>query len=325
MTTMNIYACGGAGVNIGSIFSSFQKTTKQNGRFAEINVYFIDTSKSNINSSVDKEKIYLIEGLDGSGKKRDSNYSVISECSKEILHRFKPADFNVVLHSASGGSGSVIGPVLTSELLSRDEVTACVLIGSTGSKIETQNTLKTLKSYEVISKKRETPVACFYRENSPTKQRSKVDFEIQNAINILALLFSGNNRELDTADLRNFINYNKVTSYKTRLTLLDFLSGEIIIPKGQTLISLVTLVDDKTESDVAIPVEYQTVGFVNEEVKSIINVDLPIHACMIAGYFNQTVDALEARIKNYEEVRGAVVEKVIINDNLDSTDEGLVF
>lgn len=325
MNTLNIYACGGAGVNIGSIFSSFQHREVKSEMFANINVYFIDTSKSNLNRNINKDNVYLVEGLDGSGKKRDSNYHVLSECSKEIIHQFKPGDFNIVLHSASGGSGSVIGPILASELMNREAIVVTMLIGSTSSRIEAENTLKTMKSYEMISKKQNSPIACYYRENSATNQRSKIDKEIENGINILAMMFSGNNKELDTADLRNFLNFQRVTSYKPRLTFLDFFSGEVVIPRGQSLVSLVTLVDDKTSSEVALPVEYQTVGFVSEESKSNISIDLPIHACMIAGYFNQAVETLESKLKTYEEARSVVVEKLIVKDGTDSTDEGLVF
>jgi hypothetical protein len=101
MSKLNLYACGGAGVNIGMNFLKYMGKTAEG--FAEIKPIFIDTSKSNTHSSISIENLYLLDGLDGSGKKRDSNYEAISECSKEILHQFKPADVNVIVHSASGG------------------------------------------------------------------------------------------------------------------------------------------------------------------------------------------------------------------------------
>jgi hypothetical protein len=322
MTVMNIYACGGAGINIGSSFSNVQKTIEKG--FASLNLCFVDTSKSNVAQTTPSDQIYLVEGLDGSGKLRNSNYSILSEKSREIMHKFKPADVNIVLHSASGGSGSVLGPILVSEMLARGELVIAMVVGSTGSRIETENTLKTLKSYETISKKREMPVAAFYRENSPNKPRGHVDSEIQNAIFILAAIFSGQNRELDTADLRNFINYDKVTSYSPRLTSLDFFSKEIIISKGQSLVSVVTIADDNSDSEISIPVEYQTVGFFHEDRKKSLTVEMPIHACMVAGYFNQAVELLDNKLKQYDEARNVYVDKSIVKDSSGSTDEGLV-
>ena len=150
--TLQIYAAGGAATNIAARFNKMRDQTSPG--FAKISTRFIDTSRSNIDTSIPDSDVYLFEGMDGSGKLRRSNYATISERSKEILHRFKPQDTNVVIHSASGGSGSTIGPVLVSELLERGENVVVVLIGSTGSLIETENSLKTLQSYEAISKLR---------------------------------------------------------------------------------------------------------------------------------------------------------------------------
>jgi hypothetical protein len=137
-------------------------------------------------------------------------------------------------------------------------------------------------------------------------------------------IFSGSNRELDTSDITNFINYNNVTSYSPKLSLLDFFSKNIILDKGQSLVSLVTLVDDKTSSDITIPVEYQTVGFIPEVTKDAVSVELPIHACIIAGYFNSVIDSLDLKLKEYDDARKVVNEKSIIKDNIDHTEEGLI-
>jgi len=319
---LNIYCCGGAGSNIGLNFIKYNN--RKDPGFAELQTYFIDASRSNISSVIPDEYVYLVDGLDGSGKRRDSNYASLSECSKEILHTFKPADVNIVLHSASGGSGSVLGPIIVSELLSRDEVVVVLTIGSTSSRIETDNTVKTLKSYEMISRKREHPVNVHYRENGNSLSRGTVDQEIQTAIVILAAIFSGANHELDSSDLKNFLNYTRVTSYTAKLSFIDFFSQNIVVGKGQSVISLVTLVDPQTSSDVSVPVEYQAVGFLPEETKALVQVELPIHACIISGYFNQVIDALEHKLAVYDEARSVVNERSIIKDNQEHTHEGLI-
>ena len=98
---MNLFALGGAGINIAEHFVKY--ANKQEPGFAEINPVFVDTSRSNLTANIPESMIYLVDGLDGSGKKRDTNYTVLSESSKDILHKFKPADINIVLHSGSGG------------------------------------------------------------------------------------------------------------------------------------------------------------------------------------------------------------------------------
>lgn len=323
MSGIKLFCCGGAATNVGSHFVKYNN--EKSPGFAKIETVFIDTSRSNLGSDIPQESIYLVDGVDGSGKKRISNYAAIAECSKEILHQFKPAGVNIVMHSLSGGTGATAAPILVSEMLSRGETVIVITIGSTSSKIETENTLKTLKSYEMISKKRETPVALVYKENSSNKPRGMVDSEIQTTIVILAAIFSGDNKELDSSDLSNFINYHKVTSYSPRLTFLDFFSKDILIGKGQSLISLVTLVNEKISSDVDLHVEYQAVGFLPEAAKEAISIELPIHACMISGYFNSIIESLEVRMKGYEAAREIVVEKSIVKEDVEHTAEGLIF
>jgi hypothetical protein len=319
--TIAIYGAGGFGINITQQFQRF--AGQKDPGFAKITPYFIDTSKSNMLDEV-PENTYLFDGLDGSGKLRSSNYAVISERCKEILHKFKPADVNIVVHSAAGGSGSTAGPVLVSELLSRNETVIVLLGGSTASKIETENTKKTLQSYEVISQKRDKPVICFYRENTKDTPRGAVDNQMQTAVVILAAIFSGANRELESADLGNWINYNRVTSYSPKLNLLEFHSGTIKLNKGQSLISLATLTDDNHDSGTEVPVEYQCVGYVSPEAQKAISMEMPIHASIVGGVFNETVARLEARLAVYDEARAVVVEKSIIKNSSASTDDGLI-
>lgn len=98
---ISIYAAGGGALNIVSELAKYTK--KEEEEFADMSLFFIDTSRSNLSSNIPDDSVYLVEGLDGSGKRRDSNYTALSECSKEILHTFKPGDLNIVVHSASGG------------------------------------------------------------------------------------------------------------------------------------------------------------------------------------------------------------------------------
>ena len=45
--TMQVYACGGAGINISKFFNQFADSTKNKGAYCDINTVFIDTSLAN--------------------------------------------------------------------------------------------------------------------------------------------------------------------------------------------------------------------------------------------------------------------------------------
>ena len=330
MATLSIYGAGGAGINLAKKYLPF--VDKEDNGFSTIKTYFIDTSKSNLNDpAINPETVYLMDGLDGSGKKRDSNYGAIRERSKEIVQKFKPSDINVVIHSASGGSGSVIGPILAGEISDKC-LTVIILIGSTDSRIETDNTIKTIMGYEVIAQKREHPIAVMYYENGSGKSRGGVDNEIAIDISLLSILFSGHNSELDSADLKNFLNYQNVTTYKPSLTRLEFFSKEIELARDQHVASLATLTDENTDSKPNMLVSYQAVGYINKNSAAALNngesnTKLPIHAAMIVGYFHPHIANLQSKLAEFDEHRATVVQKPLADKaTVDrATDDGLLF
>lgn len=327
MTTLMLYCAGGAGLNIGKQFAKLNG--KPNDGYTQIDSVFIDTSRSNVSNDIPSEQIYLVPELDGSGKRRAANYGKISESANEILHTHRPGDINVVLHSAGGGSGSVIGPLLVSELLERGERVVVILVGSTTSRIETENTKKTIQSYEAVSSKRGRPVNVFYRENGTTfngkeMTRAAVDASVAQAVLLMSLTFSNNNRELDSEDIKNFLDYQIVTSYSPKLSFLDFWSKEIDIERGQSIVSAVTLVTDDVDPKLAQLTDYQAVGYITEDAAKNVRVPLPLHAAVIAGFFNPVVAALDKKLSEYTETRSVMHDKSVLGKGTDSTDEGLV-
>jgi hypothetical protein len=324
MNQMNIYAAGGAGINI--VSQLMRHADKPSDGFATFKPVFLDTSASNFKRAgldINDEKVYLIEDRDGSGKKRDSNASAIAERSKEILHRFKPGDLNVIVHSASGGSGSVIGPILAGELLKKDVQTIVITIGSTDSRIEVENTSKTLKGYEATARKIEKPVNMVYYENSSATPRGSVDQKVQTIIVLLAAIFSGQNHELDSADLSNFLNYQKVTVIDPQLTHLEFYSRTVELAKGHSVISAVSISDAQTDASIGIPVGYRATGYIDDKLKDAITVDLPLHIVTVAGYFPAVLDRLSRVIKDIDEhVTSAVTKKIQLDEELN--EHGLI-
>lgn len=325
MTKVNLYCAGGTGTNLGINFMSNLGHTTTG--FATLEPYFIDTSRSNLHPVITDDRFYLVESSDpnfeGSGKKRDSNYKAISESMKSMLQDFKPSAFNIVVHSGAGGSGSVAGPVLVSELLKRDIPVIALVVGNTSSLIEVRNTLNTLKSYESISKTRKKPVIVGYLENGQDYTRKEVDQYMQTMIVSLSSLFSGDNRELDSEDLYNFLNFNEVTSYEPHLAAIRFSPEVMKLEKGETLLTLASLANDVENTEGGVPVTYQAVGYIPSEIEDSFQTNLPLHYGIISGFFQPVVARLEAKIEEHNDHVAAQVTKSIVSDE-DTTEEGLI-
>ena len=318
-----IYSCGGTGINIGAHFLKFKNQIDPG--FSQIDVVFIDTSQANLDRAVPNENVYVFENLDGSGKVRAENHKQIGECVLDILQTYKPGDINFVLSSGSGGSGSVIAPSLVQELLQREIPVIVVTIGSTDSRIELENTIKTLKSYDAIAQMRRVAVNSLYYENSKTMPRSEVDKQVQTAIVLLAALFSKQNKELDSSDLNNWLNYSKVTSYDPHLSNIDFFPKEVKVDRPVSIISVATLTTEGDDTSTGANVEYQCVGYVRKEVMTKMNFTNPIHIAILDGVFSEIIKRLTKSLNDFDEAKKArILKSSILTDKDRPTTNGLI-
>lgn len=328
--SVTVYSCAGTGINIVSELESARKEPTPG--FANLNACYIDTSKSNLmNKNLPEEAIYLFDGIDGSGKVRSTNYEEIAKNVKSILLKFKPSDFNVVVHSGSGGSGSVIGPVIASELKARGHQVVVIMVGSTDTRIEIENTIKTLKSYESISIKRDLPIVMHYIENSRKLARNEVNKHAKRAISLLMGIFSGQNAELDTSDLKNWLEYTNISGTEPRLASLTFACDTSELDNAGTVISVATLASTDMDTRLDQTPAYQCVGYAPECWKTgakdslqLIG-DYPIHYCISDDFIVTSVNALTKALKDVDDVfnsrnaRNSIVDR---NDN--ATDSGVI-
>ncbi len=337
---VTLYACGGAGINVAKAFEQYRKTgdnpQHNDEAFARINPVYIDTSRTNLNDGVaNTDSIYIVKSsdpvsgqseLDGSGKKRSINAEVISQHTLEILQKFVPTNVSIVISSASGGSGSVIAPSIVSELLERDKIVIVLLIGSEDSVIEIENTSKTIKTYENIAKLRKKPVVVHYANNNEhEKGRTHVNNTMAEMITGLSALFSGNNRELDSKDLENWVNYSKTTSFQPKIAFLDCYFDKIENLKSGQVISVATLCLEGNNSSTGVTVEYQAVGFVTKEQNTQLNIQTNIHYVILDGIFNDIHVEFAQKLRKFEEEKRArVVKQSILTEQDKPTSNGLI-
>lgn len=203
-----IYCAGGFGINIGTQVAGFD------------DICYIDTSDSNRTDAIDPSKVYRIEGLNGAGQNLRNIYPKILPHIPQILERFEPAEFNIVIFSASGGSGRGLGPLIIRELLKSGKSVVALVVGETDTAIYLENTTNTLKSLESISLNLQRPIAMGYFQNEKGVPLKVVDEDILFSIDALLELTNQNNLELDHSDIHNWINYSNVVSLHPQLSAL---------------------------------------------------------------------------------------------------------
>lgn len=327
---VQLYACGGGGINIGSKVDSL--TRKPAELFADLNTAFIDTSKSNLHAGIAEDKIYLIKGLntneekDGSGQMRATNYEDIDAQTRDILQTHKPSDLNIVLSTGGGGSGAVIAGSIASELLSKGQQVIAIIVGDDATKKWTSNTNKTIESYKHISQLHERGVTAFYIQNSQELTRAKVDDRIQSLVASLCMLYSRRNRELDKADLNHWLNYETVTSFRpglTALTIVDSINPANLAKLGN-LISIATLTSQDVESSLPLRPEVQFVGFADDATSAGV-FKAPYHFIISDGVFDEVSAHLTKVEKEMDEQIAARRQRPTVGDGRNvATKSGLV-
>lgn len=201
-STIRVYACGGCGVNIGKKLAMYSDS--------RLDIAYIDSSTSNLSGLGTSDKTYLIENMDGAGKLREKTYEAYQGEVQPTLTMFPPSKtLNIVISSLSGGTGSMIAPLLVRELLARDQIVIVIAIPTFGSTIELKNTIGTLKTYNNFSVRAGKPIPMAYCDKG---KRSDVDSEVLAVTDAFALITNRDKtEEFDAADLYNYANYHLVT------------------------------------------------------------------------------------------------------------------
>jgi len=130
-------------------------------------------------------------------------------------------EYHVVVFSASGGSGSVIAPLLMANLRTRNIPTIAVTVGDSSNGLSCKNTLNTLATLDHMAKRMaKKPFSIYYLNNfavdtnTAAARELTVNESIYNALSVFSLFLSGDNEDIDTKDMVNFLspdNYSTIT------------------------------------------------------------------------------------------------------------------
>lgn len=224
MSDLNIYACGGFGLNIMSQFKTSEAKTEVG---MDANVYGIDFSSNNIPKTNCFE---VVNGEGGSGKVRAINAEGSREFVNSFMANHKPNKFNIVVFSAAGGSGSLLGPEIVRYLLERGLPVISVILDDYASDIEEANCTKTYMTLDNYRKRSQRPLVfhdiCNNSKDprqSP-RTRKEVDKEVCDVLNLLTIMLDDTHGELDYNDISNFLNFSQAVNANpvmTKILLLD--------------------------------------------------------------------------------------------------------
>ena len=257
--TIRLYAVGGAGCNIAKLVEG---TANNIEGMANLDICYVDTSLSNVRGEkVDENRFFKIEGdnLDGAAKIRKDSHPHLAKALPKIMDKFRPTAFNIVVSSASGGTGSVAAFHVVSEILKRGDNAVLILVGTTDSVQEITNTIATLKSFDGLAHSVGRPVAVHYLQNTQTATRAVINNMARQAIVMLSALMSNEHHELDTADVKGWLNHSSIYP---ELVSVQFAQGQTEYNNAGEVITVATLATHDMVTAVDPVPAYQAVGYV---------------------------------------------------------------
>lgn len=313
MWSVNVYGLGGCGTNLVSELSQYDEAEEEG--FAKYSLFYADTADSNLSDKVPADKVYMVGANKGSGKIKAENAQNIVDGLEVMTARQKPTDFNILVFSLSGGSGSMYGPALTHAILENPDNNVIVIgIGSMADRMEARNTLTTLTNLDMIAQELGRPVPIYYLENDPNKHYKEVDVNVHRTLLLLQVALSGQNKSLDHNDVKHFLDYHKGLSVDPMAVSLKYFSNEVELGREEAPITLLSLTDEDTPIGLPVKVGYRTSGVITEPATKSLQDKLPVHFTLSSGHLNEVKKKLEDIIAEYDEAERKVVKKAISSD-----------
>lgn len=315
---VTVYAVGGCGINI--VSPLMMVAAKDAKGYADLTFGLIDTSHSNLPDVGADSHFYHIgsrhELTDGSGKVRATNVDYAKQAVPHIVTKWEPGDLNIVVHSGSGGSGSLIGNLLTQDLISKGKNVVVILIASRTCLKEVDNVCDTIKTYQRVAALSGRPVPCYYLDNKALGMAA-ADSHARAAILFLSAVWSGENKGLDRKDLENFLNYNRVSQFKPAIVALELWSGQTIDAGKDTypVSTVVTIVKPGEDHSPGIMVPYHSYGELDETMAVRLKLETPIHLCTRQGVFPDTLAQLNSEVEALREVVEVPEVQVSLDDD----------
>lgn len=320
---VRLYGVGGCGTN--RVCEFLEQREHMNHRSqTELLPAILDTSEANLKGrQVPQDSVYLIPDLDGSGKVRSENHQEISRWIRRMINEVSPQEFNVIVFSASGGSGSVIGPLLIKELNERRLPVIGIVVGSHESVISCNNTLNTLMSLESIAEKTELPVVINYQHNETNEPRTRVDETIHGLISSFLVLASDENREMDRKDLEHFLHFSKLSGKPQLATIHVSLDAEQL-QAVDSPVTIASIYDREDRPQAQITADYVTIGY-----GDLSNFDsYEMHFAITTTDIDRVAKGIRKKVKELRENQSARVERdslmSIEEANGQQNDDGLV-
>lgn len=217
-TEITYFACGGTGINLAIELKKGSKT--QANKDARI----VGLDSSTRNDAANLFPVERIEGALGSGKNKMANFEAAIPFVNAVIAKYRPTAYNVVLANTAGGTGSMLAVLIARELVKAGHIVALCLVSDHTSLIEKENSVGGLRSFanQTLPGQLNAPMCYMEYINEENKTRGEVNEEIIGGLNLLSMLFTADNTEMDYEDVKRVFNYSANGKAHPALSRISF-------------------------------------------------------------------------------------------------------
>lgn len=263
MSEVQYYLCGGAGISIGVALK------QQTNTLANKNASMVGIDSSDRNDSEGLFPIARMEGTRGSGKVKATNAPDMKPFLAEVLTKYKPASFNIVVCNSAGGTGSVMAALLIQNLLKQGKIVFLCLASDGTSQKEFENVISTKRTFAAQTERGQLNVPIPYLDVTQTADmtRGEVNRRIVNQLDLLSLFTTETNEEIDYRDMLSMVRYSDTCNVAPALSKISFHNPETAREfKGKVPVAVCSLFENR---DAVIPLfegtAYRATGVFNKE------------------------------------------------------------
>lgn len=347
-STLIIHACGGCGLSISD--QVFSKLENLGDGFCKLKYHYIDTSRANIDKIEAKGEFHQvrtksnsIDEISGSGAERKKFALDIMANVKEYLDQNKylqlvRSEFHIVVASASGGSGSVIQPMIIRDLITRNIPTIAVVVGDSSNALNCINTINTLASLNSIAIAAKKALSVIYINNhtlakngNMNKAEEEANKYLGNIMVSCSLFLSGENEDLDNQDMAGIIDQTHYSTIKVQHGLygLTFYSKEITPVEGTIPTVGRTLTLAGKDFDPNLTLLHHKRGYVTSQnaIDIVKEENFPLHMVSFANYFKAEEASLKEQAKHYENIMKNIEQTSVtgLESSVEDNQTGLIF
>lgn len=201
-TKVCLILAGGAGLNIATKLVDLGDI-----------VHCFDTGDKNVVDAHKAVNVTLTKGTRGAGGNRKVILPLVRPQIPALMDTLPEADFYIVAYSLGGGSGSVLGPLITAQLADRKAAFVSFVVGAMQSTDVLGNDIDTMKTLESIAVKKGTPIVVNYTPNAQGRTFDAINSEIAEKIRKVVFLVNQNHGRLDVHDVTNWVRFNDKHDY----------------------------------------------------------------------------------------------------------------